>query len=138
MEDCERKVKGEGIQRLETIVSILRGPEGCPWDRKQTLASMTKCLAEETQELLEAMVQDDVEHHREELGDVLLQVVFQAQLRKEEGRFDLDDVAHAICDKLVRRHPHVFGDVKVNSVDEVLANWQAIKQQEKKPYSVSS
>jgi tetrapyrrole methylase family protein/MazG family protein len=130
--DLKSAKKGEGMRRLEAIVSLLRSPKGCPWDKKQTLASMKKCLAEETQELLEVMDSDDIEHHREELGDVLLQVVFQAQLRHEDGHFDFDGVAHGICDKLVRRHPHVFGDVKVSGVDDVLKNWKAIKRKEKR------
>jgi len=123
---------GEGLRRLESIVAALRAPDGCPWDREQTLCSLRPCLIEETYELLDAIDKDDVMLHREELGDVLLQVVLQAQIRREEGCFDLDAVAHAISDKLVRRHPHVFGDVKVSSSSDVLANWEAIKRREGK------
>jgi MazG family protein len=121
---------GDGLRRLEAIMAILRGPDGCPWDREQTLASLKPYLIEEAYELLETIDTGDTEHHREELGDVLLQVVFQTQLRKEEGAFELDDVAHGIADKLVRRHPHVFGDVQVSGSADVLRNWEAIKRRE--------
>jgi len=124
--------KVDGLHRLEKIVATLRSPNGCPWDREQTLSSLRPCLIEEAYELLDAIDKDDIALHREELGDVLLQVVLQAQLRREEGHFTLDDVANAIADKLVRRHPHVFGDVKVNSTAEVLSNWEAIKRNEGK------
>ena len=122
--------QGEGVRRLETIVAFLRSPEGCPWDKEQTLSSLKPCLIEEAYELLDAMDKDDVALHKEELGDVLLQVVFQTQIRREEDRFDLDAVAHAISDKLVRRHPHVFGDVKVRDTADVLKNWENIKRRE--------
>lgn len=111
-------------------MAVLRGPGGCPWDREQTLASLKPYLIEEAYELLETIDEDDPDHHREELGDVLLQVVFQTQLRKEEGKFELDDVAHGIADKLVRRHPHVFGEVQVSGSADVLRNWEAIKRRE--------
>ncbi len=114
-------------------MEVLRGPEGCPWDREQTIASLRPCLLEEAYELLETMDRDDVDHHREELGDVLLQVVFQAQLRREQGCFSLDDVAHGIADKLIRRHPHVFGDASVSGSSAVLRNWEAIKRTEGRP-----
>jgi tetrapyrrole methylase family protein/MazG family protein len=109
----------------------LRAPGGCPWDREQTLQTLKPCLLEETYELLEAMEGEDIALHIEELGDVLLQVVFQCAIREEEGHFTLDDVAAALVDKLVRRHPHVFGDAQVASSGQVLRNWEAIKQTEK-------
>jgi tetrapyrrole methylase family protein / MazG family protein len=91
------------------------------------------CLLEETYELLEAMQGDDPAPHAEELGDVLLQVIFQARIREEQGQFSLDDVAHRLADKLIRRHPHVFGTVAVKGSDDVLRNWEAIKRSEKEP-----
>ena len=109
----------------------LRGPGGCPWDREQTLSSIKPCLLEETYELLEAIDRDDAENHAEELGDVLLQVAFQSQIRAERGEFDLDEVAHRLCDKLVRRHPHVFADVDAKDAATVLQNWEKIKKTEK-------
>lgn len=111
-------------------MEVLRGPGGCPWDREQTLASLRPYLIEEAYELLESIDEGDPGHHREELGDVLLQVVFQTQLRKEQGHFTLDEVAHGIADKLVRRHPHVFGDAHVSGSAEVLKNWESIKRRE--------
>lgn len=115
------------VRRLETIMDLLRGPEGCPWDRKQTLASLKPYLIEEAYEALDAIDSGDMESLRGELGDVLLQVVFQAQLTREEGLFNLDDVARGICDKLVHRHPHVFGDVDAGTSEKVLQNWERIK-----------
>ncbi len=110
----------------------LRDPEtGCPWDREQTLSSLKPCVLEETYELLAAMDEpENTANHIEELGDVLLQVVFQAVMAEEEGRFTLSDVAEAISDKLVRRHPHVFGDKVAKDASTVLRNWEQIKQTE--------
>jgi tetrapyrrole methylase family protein/MazG family protein len=121
----------EGVGRLVEVMRRLRAPGGCPWDREQTFQTLKPCLLEETYELLEAMDGDNLPLHVEELGDVLLQVVFQCAIREEEGLFTFDDVAASLADKLVRRHPHVFGDVSVNSSGEVLRNWEAIKQTEK-------
>ncbi|HRT29316.1 MAG TPA: nucleoside triphosphate pyrophosphohydrolase [Kiritimatiellia bacterium] len=120
-----------GLRRLYETMKHLRAPGGCPWDREQTLQTLKPCLLEETYELLEAMEGEDIALHIEELGDVLLQVVFQCAIREEEGHFTLDDVAAALVDKLVRRHPHVFGDAQVASSGQVLRNWEAIKQTEK-------
>ncbi len=120
-----------GMKRLYAIMKRLRAPGGCPWDREQTLQTLKPCLLEETYELLEAMEGDDLALHVEELGDVLLQVVFQCAIREEEGRFTLDDVATTLADKLVRRHPHVFGDTPAATSGQVLRNWEAIKQTEK-------
>ena len=110
----------------------LRDPEtGCPWDRVQTLSTLKPCVLEETYELLAAMDRpDDQSNYVEELGDVLLQVMFQCVMAEQEGRFSFDDVANAIPDKLVRRHPHVFGDVDAKDPATVLRNWEQIKQQE--------
>lgn len=120
-----------GVRRLYEIMKRLRAPGGCPWDREQTLQTLKPCLLEETYELLEAMEGEDLALHIEELGDVLLQVVFQSAIREEEGLFTLDDVAAALAEKLVRRHPHVFGDVQAATSGQVLRNWEAIKQAEK-------
>ena len=121
-----------GIERLHEIMVRLRDPEkGCPWDRVQTLSSLKPCVLEETYELLAAMDKpEDKANHVEELGDVLMQVMFQAVMAEQEGRFTFDDVANATADKLVRRHPHVFGDVDAKDAATVLRNWEQIKQME--------
>ena len=123
-----------GIERLHEIMVRLRDPEkGCPWDREQTLSSLKPCVLEETYELLAAMDRpEDKANHIEELGDVLLQVMFQAVMAEQEGRFSFDDVANAIADKLVRRHPHVFGTVDATDAATVLKTWEQIKQMEHK------
>ena len=128
---CRDRTPGTGLQRLVRVVRRLRAPGGCPWDREQTLASVKPCLLEETYELLEAIDRDDLDNHAEELGDVLLQVAFQCDIRAERGEFDIDEVAHRVSDKLVRRHPHVFADVAVADSAEVLRNWESIKKTEK-------
>lgn len=110
----------------------LRAPDGCPWDREQTHQSLCVPLIDETAELLDTIDRNDMPHMCEELGDVLLQVVFHAQLAAEAGHFNFDDVARGINDKLVRRHPHVFGDIQLADSDAVLEQWEAIKAQEKK------
>jgi len=110
----------------------LRGSGGCPWDHEQTHASLCETLIEETAELLEAIDKEDRPHMCEELGDVLLQVVFHAQIAAEGGYFDFDDVARGINEKLVRRHPHVFGDLSLADSAEVLVNWEKIKAEERK------
>ena len=123
-----------GIERLHDIMTRLRNPEtGCPWDRVQTLETLKPCVLEEAYELLLAMDHpDDTDNHIEELGDVLLQVMFQCVMAEEQGSFSFDDVANAISDKLVRRHPHVFGDTLAKDPATVLRNWEQIKQQEHK------
>lgn len=123
-----------GIERLHDIMTRLRNPEtGCPWDRVQTLETLKPCVLEETYELLAAMdCPEDKDNHIEELGDVLLQVMFQCVMAEEKGDFSFDDVANAISDKLVRRHPHVFGDTEAKDPATVLRNWEQIKQQEHK------
>jgi tetrapyrrole methylase family protein/MazG family protein len=122
-----------GIDRLLDVVRRLRGEDGCPWDREQTLVSLKRYLIEESYELLDAVDSGDPGRHREELGDVLLQIAMQAQIRREEGAFGFDDVAEAVATKLIRRHPHVFGDVTVAGSAEVLRNWELIKAEERRP-----
>lgn len=119
------------IERLREIMAALRAPNGCPWDREQTHATIKPQLLEECYEVLEAIDSGDPRHLKEELGDVLLHVVFHAQLSSESGEFNFDDVATGISDKLVRRHPHVFGDVHAPDTATVLTNWNEIKKQEK-------
>lgn len=119
------------MDRLLEIMRRLRAPDGCPWDREQTLESLKKYLVEECYEELDAVDSGDPARIREELGDLLLQIVFQAQICSEAGHFGFEDVARAIADKLVRRHPHVFGDVRVEDAEEVVRNWDAIKRSEK-------
>ena len=120
-----------GLKDLEDIVSILRAPGGCPWDGEQTHESLRRGLLEESCEVIEAINEQNPEHLKEELGDVLLQVVFHADIEREAGRFDLEAVADGICKKLIFRHPHVFGDVSVSDSAEVLVNWDALKREEK-------
>jgi tetrapyrrole methylase family protein / MazG family protein len=113
------------------IIADLRGPNGCPWDKKQTHDSLKKYLIEEAYELIEAINNEDIDHMVEELGDVLLQVMLHAQIGEDDGYFTIEDVIEGISEKMVRRHPHVFGNVEVETEEEVLSNWQEIKQQEK-------
>lgn len=114
---------------LVEIVKLLRAPNGCPWDKVQTHESIRKDFIEEVYEAVEAIDEKDSAHLREELGDVLLQVVFHSVLESEEGRFSFDDVADEVCKKMIIRHPHVFGDVTAETPEEVLKNWDAIKMQ---------
>jgi tetrapyrrole methylase family protein/MazG family protein len=115
---------------LVRVMARLRGPGGCPWDHDQTHRTLARHLLEETHEVLDAIDAGDPDRLRDELGDVLLQVVFHAQMAAEEGTFDVDDVAQATVEKLIRRHPHVFGEVHVTGADEVLVNWEQIKAEE--------
>jgi tetrapyrrole methylase family protein/MazG family protein len=119
------------IDRLLDIMRQLRAPDGCPWDREQTLDSLKSNLIEETYEVIDAIESGDRDELRGELGDLLLQVVFQAQICDEAGQFAFDDIVNGIADKLVRRHPHVFGDVQAATSGEVLQNWEKIKKTEK-------
>ena len=119
------------FQRLCQVVAKLRSPEGCPWDRQQTMKTIKPYTLEETYELLEAIDSDDNSAIQEELGDVLLQVVLDSQIAADEGRFELTAVVRSIADKMVHRHPHVFGDVQADTTEEVRRNWSAMKQQEK-------
>ena len=120
------------FDELIEIAETLQGPEGCPWDKKQTFQSLKPYVLEEAHELLEALDADDAEMMVEELGDVLFQVVFFGTLGEKTGRFTLEDVIQSVCDKLVRRHPHVFGADKVDSSDDVVKHWERIKLEEKK------
>jgi MazG family protein len=122
--------KGSALLDLVATEARLRGPGGCPWDREQTHASLARHLVEESYELLDAIEEGDAEHLREELGDLLLQVVFHAQMAEDAGDFDVDGVARAINEKLVRRHPHVFGDLRADTPAEVMRNWETIKRDE--------
>ncbi len=119
------------VNDLLEIMRILRAPGGCPWDAEQTHESIKKNLIEETYEVIEAINKNDKELLCEELGDTLMQVVFHAQMEKEAGAFDFDDVSDGVCKKLIERHPHVFGEVAVSGVDDVLTNWDAIKRKSK-------
>lgn len=116
---------------LVTIVELLRLPGGCPWDMEQTHKSLRRDMIEETYEVIEAIDNDDPVLLREELGDALLQIVMHARIEEEEGRATFDEIAGDVCRKMIHRHPHVFGDVKAESVGEVLANWESIKSEEK-------
>lgn len=119
------------IEDLLDIMRILREPGGCPWDAQQNHESIKKDLIEETYEVIEAINKNDKELLCEELGDLLMQVVFHAQMEKEKGEFEFADVTDGICKKLIERHPHVFGQVSVSGVDDVLTNWDAIKRKSK-------
>lgn len=119
------------MEDLLAIMKVLRSEDGCPWDREQTHASLRNNFVEETYEVLEAIDNQDSALLREELGDVLLQVAHHAAIEEEEGHFNFDDVADGICQKLIVRHPHIFGDVVVKDSGEVLDNWDEIKRQQK-------
>ncbi|WNB92025.1 nucleoside triphosphate pyrophosphohydrolase [Bacillus sp. NEB1478] len=116
---------------LKNVIARLRGPGGCPWDQKQTHVTLKKYLIEEAYEVLDAIDEEDDEAIAEELGDVMLQILLHAQIGEEEGFFAIEDVIEALTEKMIRRHPHVFGDVKAEDADEVVANWEAIKAKEK-------
>ena len=120
-----------GFDDLVLVMELLRAEGGCPWDIEQTHKSIRKDFIEETYEVIEAIDTEDPVLLREELGDVLLQVAFHSQIEREEGRFDIYDVTNDVCAKLIHRHPHVFGEVKVNNSDDVLVNWDKIKGEEK-------
>ena len=125
------KQTGAAVTQLVGLMQRLLAPDGCPWDREQTLETLVPYLVEETYEVVDAIAAGDVADHREELGDLLLQIVFQSELRFSEGKFGIDDVARGIVAKLVRRHPHVFGDVVAKDAGSVLANWAKLKAVEK-------
>lgn len=127
----KRKSRKPALNELLEVMARLRSPEGCPWDREQDHRSLRFHAVEEVYELLDAIEAGDDHELLEELGDLLLQVVFHCQLGRERGAFDFEQVARNITEKLRRRHPHVFGDVKVKDVDEVWANWEQIKRAEK-------
>jgi len=119
------------VKDLEEIVRILRAPGGCPWDAEQTHESIRRNFLEEAYEVVEAIDEKSTDHLEEELGDVLLQVMFHTRIEQEKGIFDLDAVADRVCKKLIYRHPHVFGEVKVSDTSQVLTNWEALKRTEK-------
>src|SRR5438270_6173564 len=123
--------KNPAINDLLKVMGRLRSPTGCPWDREQDHRSLRFHAVEEVYELMDAIEAGDDQEMLEELGDLLLQIVFHCQLAKERGAFDFEQVARHITDKLIRRHPHVFGELKVKDVDQVWANWEKIKRSEK-------
>ena len=126
-----KKNTGKAFEKLVRIMKRLHSPGGCPWDRRQTHASLIKYLHEETGEMAEAVKNKDWENLKEELGDVLLQVVFHARLAEARGRFGINEVIDGINEKLVRRHPHVFGGRKLKTSRQVLRQWNEIKRKEK-------
>lgn len=130
MVDFEYKKK-YSLQDLREIVRLLRAPGGCPWDIRQTHESIRRNLLEEAYEAAEAIDENSPEHLKEELGDVLLQVLFHASIEEDAGRFDLDDVADGVCKKLIYRHPHVFSTEQAETTGQVLANWETLKRREK-------
>jgi len=126
---------GDELEKLLALMARLRGPSGCPWDREQTMASLRPFILEEAYELVEAVSSGEAEAIREELGDLLLEVVFVNQIAAEGNLFDMDQVIRGIHDKLVRRHPHVFETERVASADKALARWEEIKEREKEKRS---
>ena len=126
------------VEDLRQIVALLRAPGGCPWDGAQTHESLRRNFIEEAYEVAEAIDEASPAHLKEELGDVLLQVLFHASIEEDAGRFNLDEVADGICKKLIFRHPHVFGSVKADTPDEVLSNWDAIKRADRGQQSAAS
>jgi tetrapyrrole methylase family protein/MazG family protein len=130
--------KAGSFERFQETIAHLRAPEGCPWDRKQTHQSLREYLLEETYEVLEAIDDDDTDHLREELGDLLLQVVLHSQIAVEAGEFQMADVVEAVNTKMIKRHPHVWGDVQVDNADQVVTNWDELKKRERgdKPKSL--
>ena len=126
------------IEDLQATMARLRAADGCPWDQEQTHESLVRCLIDEVSELIDTIDRNDYPHMREELGDVLIQVVFHAQIAAEKGLFNFEDVARDINDKLIRRHPHVFGTGKLETSEQVIAEWEKIKATEKKNGPVAS
>ncbi len=127
----DEQIMLKNFSKLREIIAVLRGPNGCPWDKEQTHESLKKYLIEETFEVIESIDSGDIDHLIEELGDVLLQVLLHAQIGEDEGYFAIEDVIEVLSEKMIRRHPHVFGDKKAEDSKEVLRNWQEIKKQEK-------
>jgi len=121
----------KNLKKLIETIAILRSPVGCPWDREQTHKSLRENLLQETYETLDAIDKENDDNLKEELGDVLLQVVLHSQIASEDNKYTIEDVAKGITDKLIRRHPHVFSDTKVKNSDEVMINWEKIKREEK-------
>ena len=130
---CYNKfMKYPNLEKLVDIIATLRSENGCKWDREQTHTSLRPNMLEEAYEAVDAIDEGDIPNLREELGDVLLQVVLHAQIAKDNNEFDIEDVAKELSDKLIHRHPHVFGNQKVNSTQEILDNWDKLKKEEKK------
>src|SRR4029077_9777731 len=125
------KTTGEKFERLVEIMATLRGPNGCPWDKEQDFNSLKPMLVEEVYEVLEAVENNDFDGVAEELGDLLLHILFHARLGHEAGHFDINTVIDKVSEKLIRRHPHVFGTETAGTADEVIKNWEAIKAKEK-------
>lgn len=121
----------ENLEKLIETVKTLRSPQGCEWDRAQTHKTLRPNMLEEAYEAVDAIESGDIKHLKEELGDVLLQVLLHAQIADDEGEFNLDDVAKGLNEKLIHRHPHVFGNVKVNSTQDIIDNWDKLKKEEK-------
>lgn len=119
------------LEKLVDLIGVLRSENGCPWDREQTHATLRPNMLEEAYEAVDAINDNDMPHLKEELGDVLLQVILHSQIAKEEGAFDIENVAKGLHDKIIHRHPHVFGNIKVNSPEEALKSWDKIKKEEK-------
>jgi len=131
-ENNEKQKAGASFPELVAVMKRLLAPDGCPWDREQTLESLRPYLVEETYEVLDAIERGTAAEHCDELGDLLMHIVFQAELRAAEGAFSIDDVVRSIVEKLVRRHPHVFGEASADSSAKVLAQWNRIKEQERR------
>ena len=129
--NCDDKNRKYNFDDFKEIIAQLRAPGGCPWDIKQTHESLKKCLIEESGEVIEAIDNKDDENLCEELGDVLLQVVMHAQIASEQKRFTMEDIIQGVSEKMIRRHPHVFGDAKADSPEESLSLWKEIKRREK-------
>lgn len=128
----EGKTKAMAVDRLDRIIRLLRSEQGCPWDKEQTHESLKPCLVEEAYEVVEAIDNKDPGNLEEELGDVLLQVIFHGQLGEEAEEFDLRSVANRVCEKMIRRHPHVFSNIRAETIDTVLEKWENMKRKEKR------
>ena len=123
----------ESFQKLLDLTKQLRDPKsGCPWDIKQTIETLQECMREESEEVFEAIRNNDMENLKEELGDLFFNVIIMAYVAEQDGKFTLKEVIDGIVDKIIRRHPHVFGDAKADSPEEALANWNKVKEEEKK------
>ncbi len=132
------KKENTSFEKLVDLMQILRGEKGCPWDKEQTHKSLRNCLLEEAYEVIETLDEENPDKLKEELGDLLLQILFHSQIAKENKHFTIDDVVKAIIDKIIRRHPHVFSNVSLKNSKEVLLNWEQIKLKEKKDAGYSS
>ncbi|MGI6727324.1 MAG: nucleoside triphosphate pyrophosphohydrolase [Anaerovoracaceae bacterium] len=126
------KTAGEAVERLIQIIELLRSEKGCPWDQAQTHDTLKACLVEETYEVIEAIEKHDWDNLEEELGDVLLQIIFHGSLRQAEGDFDLKSIANRVCNKMISRHPHVFSNNRAETIDTVLEKWENMKRKEKR------